>query len=325
MVSRWPDFFIVGAPKTGTTSLWGYLYRHPKVFMASRREGHFFATDLTAPDGAFIRDEEEYLDLFEEAGDADRVGEKSVFYLLSERAAKEIHKRVPDARIIIMLRDPVEMLYSFHSQRVQSGNEDIPDFGEALAAEEDRRRGQRIPRGVWAPTALQYRRLGRYADQVQRYLNLFGEEQIHVVIFDDLVQDTPGTYRSVLEFLDVGPDDRTEFKVANPNRNIRFFRLHRFLHAPPEPLERFARRYLPRDLLRRVVKKARWLNLKTERRPPMDPEIRRALAAELRPDVERLATLIGRDLGHWCRTEGEERTPTTRPSGSHGMTGDQTP
>src|SRR5262249_50339658 len=140
---RKPDLFIVGAPRCGTTAMYTYLGQHPDIFMSARKEPHFFGTDFSSP--ALDRDEQTYLALFTGARNETRAGEASVFYLCSRRAAKEIHAFSPSARIIIMLRNPVEMMYSLHSRHVLTGNEDINDFGTALAAAAERKRGLHLP------------------------------------------------------------------------------------------------------------------------------------------------------------------------------------
>src|SRR5882672_1680365 len=113
---RKPDCFIVGAPRCGTTAMYTYLGQHPEIFMSARKEPHFFGTDLSSP--ALVRDEQQYLSLFAKAQNEKRAGEASVFYLYSQRAAREIHAFCPSARIIIMLRNPVEMMYSLHSRHL---------------------------------------------------------------------------------------------------------------------------------------------------------------------------------------------------------------
>ena len=130
---RKPDFFIVGAPKCGTTAMYQWLDAHPEVFVPVK-EIHYFGADLDhrRPEVSAER----YNGLFEPASTAHKaVGDVGVWYLMSETAAQEIHAYNPDARIIIMLRRPAQMLYSLHSQLLYSGEEDIADFGEALAAE----------------------------------------------------------------------------------------------------------------------------------------------------------------------------------------------
>ena len=138
-----PNFFIVGAPKCGTTALYAYLAQHPDVFMSDPKEPHYFGSDL---DFRYRRrpSDQQYRSYFAGAGDRRRIGEGSVWYLYSECAADEIGQAVPDARIIVMLRDPVEMIPSLHSQFVYNGHEDLA-LADALAAEEDRAQGRRIP------------------------------------------------------------------------------------------------------------------------------------------------------------------------------------
>ena len=131
-----PNFFIVGAAKCGTTSLYRYLRQHPDVFMPEQKEPNFFGSDLSY---RFPRiSQARYLSCFAKAKGETRIGEATTIYLYSEKAAEEIKAFSPEAKIIIMLRNPVDVLYSYHSQQLYSGNEDIPDFEEALRAEVDR-------------------------------------------------------------------------------------------------------------------------------------------------------------------------------------------
>ena len=127
-----PNFFIVGAPKCGTTALHAYLDAHPEIFMSHYKEPRFFGSDLRQRRRPT---KSQYFSCFARARNEKRVGEASVLYLYSKCAAAEIKEFCPEARIIIMLRDPVEMLHSKHSQSIFSGNEVINDFEEALEAE----------------------------------------------------------------------------------------------------------------------------------------------------------------------------------------------
>src|SRR6185295_7304644 len=143
-------------------------------------------SDLSPLAGA-IREEDLYLELFAGAGDCLRVGEASVWYLLSRQAPFEIRAFSPDAKIIILLRDPVQMAYSLHSLYTRSGNEDLPLFEDALAAEAERREGRRIPPGAYFPEGLIYTDVVRHAAKVERYLETFGRENVHCVLLDGLV------------------------------------------------------------------------------------------------------------------------------------------
>ncbi|MBA2377600.1 MAG: sulfotransferase, partial [Rubrobacter sp.] len=215
----YPDFFIVGAPRCGTTFMYEYLSRHPQIFMSPAKEPQYFATDLDSGSYldslTFLRDRNRYLSLFEGAQPGQLTGEGSTWYLYSREAARNIKAANAEARIIIMLRDPVEMLYSLHGRRVYGGSEDLLNFGDALAAEEDRKRGLRMPARARNIQALFYRDVGRYTEQVQRYLDTFGQEQVQVIIFEEFRADPATAYRETLEFLGVDPTVVPDFEVVN--------------------------------------------------------------------------------------------------------------
>lgn len=300
-----PDFFIVGAPKCGTTSLDTYLTEHPSIFMA-KKEQHFFATDLG--DAWHHPAPEEYFRSFAGGRDAQRRGEASGWYLWSRSAASQIHAYNPQAQIIAMLRNPVEMLPSLHSQYLYGGIEDLRDFGEAFAAEADRREGRRIPpKNGSSPWRLFYRDVVRFHEQLERYLDLFGRNQVHVVLFDDLVGAPQKTYRAVLEFLEVDASFLPSFRVMNPNKRVRRPRVKHATSVILDPSSRARRagtRLIPvhavrSALLRHGVAALTRLSTDVRPRPPMDPVQRARLAAELAPDIRRLGELLGRDLTHW--------------------------
>jgi hypothetical protein len=295
---RTPDFFIVGAPKCGTTALNDYLAKHPEIFMAEK-ELHYFGTDIVL---RYQRMKlEEYLGKFRLAGDKKRVGEASVWYLSSRKAALEIKEFCPHADIIIMLRNPVDMLYSLHSQLVYNGDEDIEDFEAALRAEEDRRRGLRIPRATMYPGGLQYRQIARYADQIKRYFDVFPREKILIILYDDLKNDTAAVYRDTLRFLKVRDDFQPELRITNPNKIVRSKELLNFLVDTPSGVMRLARTLMPEALRRKVKNGLNRLNTKFQKRMPMDPGMRQKLTNEFAPEIDRLGDLIGRDLSMWKR------------------------
>jgi len=295
---RRPDFFIVGAPKSGTTALYEYLRQHPDVFMSDPKEPNYFGADLERRRTPRIG-LDEYLSYFAAAGDAKRIGEASVRYLHSRTAASEIAEFAPHARAIIMLRDPVEMMYAMHGELVYIGAEDITDFAAALRAEEDRRQGRRIPPGANKPAALQYRDSARFAEQVDRYFAALGRDRVLVLIYDDFRDDTPGTYRRVLEFLGVDPSFVPNMAVVNPSKQPRSRLLTRLISSPPGWVRRIAAAVLPPRQRKRLFRRALALNSRTAPRQPLDPQLRARLRAEFAPEVRRLGELIGRDLSAW--------------------------
>jgi hypothetical protein len=302
---RKPDFFIVGAPRCGTTAMRAYLVEHPEIFMVSRdglldSEPHFFGTDLYAP--WFIRDEQEYLSLFAGAKNEKHIGEKSTAYLFSRRAASEIKAYQPSARIIIMLRNPVDMLYSLHTCHLNLGYEDIVDFEAALEVEKVRKRGQRLPSNVSSleSWSLLYSERASFTEQVQRYVDAFGWENVHIIIFDDIIGDVTRVYKKTLRFLGVAPYIPPSFVKINPTTGCRSRALLNFLNRPPPALRSLVLAGIPLPIRDRITKGIRRLNRAPV--PALDQEVKRRLQAEFLPEVERLSTLLGRDLTHWCQS-----------------------
>ncbi|MCB9730969.1 MAG: sulfotransferase domain-containing protein [Deltaproteobacteria bacterium] len=300
---RAPDTFLVGHPRSGSGQLNGYLSRHPDIFMA-KKELHFFGTDLGYHDPP--RSTENYLSFFKDARGERRVGEASTWYLFSERAAQEIHDFTPSARILILLRNPLDMLHSLHSHFVFRGDEDIADFGEALAAEADRREGRRQPPYTIPAKALHYRRIADYAPQVRRYLEVFGPEQVHVILNDDFRADPRAVFRGACRFLDVDEDFpgfeevfTPNQRARNSNRTVYSRAVQDFLVHPARQQVLEAVRPTPLPGYRFALRAMRRLNIRYVDRAPMDPELRAALARELTPEIEAIGALLGRDLSHW--------------------------
>jgi hypothetical protein len=294
---RFPDFFIVGAFKSGTTALYEYLRPHPQVFMPFHKEPLYFGDDLTRRYARMTR--EQYLDLFRAARPDQRVGEASAWYLYSRSAAREIAAASPGAQIVVMLRNPVDVMYAEHSQLIFNVEEDIHAFAEALEAEPARRRGERMPPGPLRPETLYYRESVRFAEQLERYFDTFGHERVHVIVYEDFRDDTPGTYRALLEFLGVDPGFVPDFAIRNPNKRVRSSLLQRLTYQPPGPLLRLVPVLRRFPLVHRLRDMVLRLNSSPAPRRAMDPDLRRRLTHELRPEVERLGTLIGRDLSAW--------------------------
>lgn len=302
-----PNAFIVGAPKSGTTALGTYLHAHPEVFVAAK-ELSYFATDLEfrTRKGERLRVPwEDYLAWFAGHEDVKYRVDRSVFYLYSEQAAAEIHRFDPSARIVAMLRNPVDQMHAEHSEMRYQGEEDIADFADALAAEADRRRGRRIPAGCKHAFGLYYRDLTRYASQLERYFSVFGRDQVHVVVFDDLRDDPAGTYRGVLEFLGIDVSHRPELTAVNANKEVRSTALLRTLRTTSPGIRGLGRFLVPSAGARaRLRRRLHSLNTAERPRRPLPAELRRVLALELEPEVERLEALLGRRLPAWHPQRG---------------------
>lgn len=283
-----PNFFIAGMPRSGTTSLYTYLKQHPDVFLSLYKEPHFFGKDLT-PNIYAIRDEAVYYSMFAGAEGKKAVGEGSVWYLTSQTAAAEIKAFNPAAKIIIMLRNPVGMIYSLHGLYIRTGNEDTPDFQAALERQPERERmkGLAIPPACYFPEGLFYTEVGKYYEKVKRFVDVFGMEKLHFIIFDDFSADEARSVRETLAFLEVDDNFRVELDLEKADALIRPMVLQQIRNAHPE-------------VKKRLSIKTGLKAHKSPSRSPLPPELKARLKAFFKEDIEKTGELIGRDLKHWC-------------------------
>jgi hypothetical protein len=278
--------------------MYTYLRQHPEIWVSAHKEPHFFGSDLSLLPGA-VREEELYLALFAGAGDRPRLGEASVWYLMSVRAPFEIHAFAPEARIIILLRDPRQMACSLHALFTRTGNEDLPTFEEALAAEPERREGRRMPPGAYLPEGLLYTDVARHAAKVERYFAVFGRNNVHCILFDDLVRDTATVYRQTLEFLGVDPRFEAELDPRRANERVRMTAIRQLARTPPE--------------VRRRMRFEAMREHESASRNPLSAELSARLREIFADDVARLGALLGRDLGAWTRGETVPPVPASAP------------
>lgn len=302
-----PSLFIVGHSKSGTTALARFLGAHPSVFMSTPKEPNFFARDFTAgvTEGSFTeRSEASYLALFEEARPDQVAGEASASYLYSRVAAEEIARFNPDAKIIIMLREPVSFLQSYHLQKLKNppaDAEDIWDFEQALAAEEDRKHGRRLPPRCQVPQLLYYSERVRYAEQVARYLAHFPRENVLVIVYDDFERDNRRVFREVLSFVGVDPSFEPEFRTYNRGALVRDKRLQSLVGEVAHGRGAFALIHrpvtwlLPAGVRKRLVRSV-YERVVFREKPALSPELVARLKARFRPEVVRISELLGRDL-----------------------------
>ena len=300
-----PNFFIIGAQKAGTTSLYHYLRQHPQVYMSPVKEPFFFNHEI-GPDGRVVKesfggpgrsrnpkfaDLEEYRALFEGVKEELAVGEASVLYIYVPGTAERIERYAPGAKAIALLRDPAERAYSAFLNAVRGGREPLSDFARALREEEGRVREN------WA-YVFRYRSRGFYHAQLERYYEVFGRERVGVWLYEDLKEDPVGVSQSVFRFL--GVDDSFV-----PDASLR----HNPASVPKGEAARLAIRFMNTMLpaVRKVVPSAykvrRLVNTRilTEESPPLDPGVRAELIEGYREDVLKLEELIGRDLSAWLR------------------------
>jgi Sulfotransferase family len=296
---RAPDFFIVGHPKCGTSALFRMLAAHPGLHLP-RKEPHYFVPELRSRYSTrFSGGIEEYLSLFEEARPDQLIGEATTTYLWSQTAAARIAEVQPDARIIAILREPASFLRSLHLQFVRSHVETEGDLRRALALEDDRREGRRIPASSTRPKQLLYSEHVRYTEQLRRYRDLFGPERVLVLIYEDFRADNEATLRQVLRFLD--RDETTlpslEVNRATAMRSPRLYNLVRTLYLGRAPAPRAVKRSVKAVTSQRLRRSAMRRMRRMQREPPPpDEQLMRELRTRFLPEVVALSDYLQRDL-----------------------------
>lgn len=302
-----PDFFIVGAPKCGTTSMARWLTAHPEMFVL-RGEPHYFGSDI-----AYNRPRLSYMQyraLCRAAGPVQRLGDRSTWSLFSTRAAEEIHAVRPDARIIAMVRDPAEMIHSLHAHHVLRGQrDDCIELEQALAREPLRRTGRCVPSSARFAESLFYTAVPRYAEQLERYCDRFGRSRVHIVVFDELRERPERTYQQVLDFLDVDPGPAIDFRIHNAAGPSADDWLHR---AWKRSLLRYRIRSLAPEWLyaRLRARPRRAARAAADRSaPPLSESMRQTLDTALLPEVRKLERLLGRALPNWAASARGASSP----------------
>jgi hypothetical protein len=300
-----PNFFIIGAPKCGTTSLSQYLGGHPNIFVSRVKEPHYFDLDTSR---RMKLKPQTYMSLFANANpNVHRaVGEASTGYLSSNAAVPDILRFNPDAKLIVMLRNPVELVQALHSEMYFEGVEDVGEFERAWNLERERRRGISVPPACWEAKKLFYSELGKLGDQVERLFTVAPRSRIMVIIFDDFACDTQRIYEQVLTFLNVPSDSRTSFPPMNQNRRIRSPRIQRALAWSSNYVRLFRATsgydlHFGLGLLPRMMR----LNSCSAPRKPISSKLSSELSDFYSDDICKLSTLLSRDLSSWLTAPRE--------------------
>jgi hypothetical protein len=300
-VIRAPDFAIVGAAKCGTTALYAYLAAHDGVAMSSRKEPCYWSPDVVRT--ARIESRVDYEGLWAGAPAAALRGEASTAYIESRVAIPAILRERPDALLIAMVRNPLEMAAARHSDLLNRFQEDVGDFETAWRLQDVRRRGERLPRECTEPNALQYADGARIGDLIERFFETVPEAQRLVILFDDLKAEPRAVYLRTLDFLGLADDGRRYFAPVNANRNMRSTRLAALHRSIPRRLKAL---YAPtRAAARKVgISPSRIIDRFNREKAPR-PLLRPAFEAELlelfAPQTAKLSALLGRDLAHWTK------------------------
>ncbi|MEM1413777.1 MAG: sulfotransferase [Myxococcota bacterium] len=285
-----PNLFVLGAPKCGSTTAHHVLAQHPSIWMSERKEAHYLCPEFQASTSP-IRTRAEYHALFAPGEGLAFRGESTPWYLYSESARSQIHHHYPEARFVVILRDPAAMLHALHGELYFQGMDSIASFEEALdAGRRDRPRSEHWRK--W-----DYRSWGDYATHLERWFEAFPRERFHVLFLDDLKADPEGEARKLHDFLGL-PHAPTTVEKTNVAKTLRSGRLAKAMRSKGSPVRR-AGKLLPAPARRRLGRLAWEWNVQRGRRAPLEPALRASLTRELAPSVVRLEALLDTPLASW--------------------------
>lgn len=293
-----PDFFIVGAPKCGTTSLYYYLSQHKNIFLAPK-ELYFFGNDFTYLNGKSSLNH--YQSFFKDAQQGQLIGEASVWYLFSKKAAAEIKAYNSNSKIIIMLRQPTDMIYSLHQHQLFNGNENITDFETALKAQDERAEGEKIPQQLGCPIeGLQYLQVGKYYEQVERYFNVFGKKNVHIVWFDDFKNELQTEYEKICAFLGILPLKSIDLSIQNKRQKARSKGFTKLLKHRSATAIKLIKTILPSRKLRYKLLDFFWkMNSKSAPKAILPNTLKLRLDDYFLEDIKHLDKLTNKNLSNW--------------------------
>ncbi|MEZ5921062.1 MAG: sulfotransferase [Parvularculaceae bacterium] len=293
-----PTFIIFGASRSGTTGLYTYLKQHPEIFMSPLKETNFFAyegrlLDCRGPGAEYVNNSitrfEDYAALFHKAGDAKARGEASPLYLYVPGTAERIKARLPDVRLIAILRNPVEQAFSHYLYAKRQMLEPLDDFNAALDEEQ-----ARVNAG-WQPM-FHYARFPRFAEQLRPYFEAFDRRHINIYLYEDLQEEPAAVLKSIFQFVGVDdsfvPDINYRPNAGGVPRNAR---IQDFI-MKPNIATGIAAAILPFEFRRRIRDSISNWNVKRDEIPP---KARARLLRELADEIRILGPMIGRDLSGW--------------------------
>lgn len=289
-----PNFLIVGAVKSGTTSLYEYLKQHPDIFMPDWKELSYFIGDFFSPLHR-VKTSHLYYRIFSKADNQSAVGEVSTAYLYDIDSSKLIKKELGKIKIIILLRDPSAMSYSLYNHQLRREGETIDSFEKALEREEIRKADLNFRKSCygWHANYYYYQR-GRYYGQVKRYIDTFGKDNILVILFEELVSETLSVLKNTFQFLGVDDSFVPEIKVHNPAGSI--LDIPRFWKDTGVFLKT-----LQFVFSKNLIKKVPNLLRNVGRKPPQPINVltEEKLRKKFYEDICKLEQLIGKDLSIW--------------------------
>jgi hypothetical protein len=292
-----PNFFIVGFPKCGTTSLAHYLSEHPDICISSIKEPYYFALDLINRSLSGITDLDSYLELFDQEKAYKAIGEASVGYIYSDCAIENILAFVNEPKFIVVVRNPIEIAQSAHAQMLKDGNEDVKSFDEAWSLSDSRMMGECLPNTLHEKIFVAYKEIGKIGTYLERFLGKVPRDSVHIIVYDDMLKNMSSVYAGVLRFLGVPVIDRTDFPILNPRTYVKSKLFSQILNKPPRSLLNFIF-YLKRIVgIERLGLKRKLLELNASRSKKEIPEnLSENMKICFHEEVHKLEFILNRKL-----------------------------
>jgi hypothetical protein len=281
----WPNFFIIGAMRAGTTSLYEYLKQIPEIYMSPVKELNYFSVNVN-PTILFskpIKTKNEYLQLFKNVKNESVIGEASPSYLWDPMAAELIHKEIPNAKIIIILRNPISRSFSHYLLLKSKGEDNLLSFREEMQKGSENKNSDFSARIFEA---------GLYSKQVEKYLQKFGSEHVKIFIFEEFFKDINSSLKKVLEFLELKSDLR---KISLKTHNYYSIPRDKFSKniLKSEKIKNIGKKIIPYEIGEYVIKK---ILTKQAKKPIISSEDYQFVKKLYFNDVQNLKKIIGRDL-----------------------------
>ena len=294
------NLFLIGAAKSGTTSLANYLNEHPDIFISDPKEPNYFAEEL--PDSyREIRDYPSYKSLFENAGDFKIIGEASTMYLPYTNSIERIIRYNENALFLVVIRNPIEMARSWHSHKLYYRNENIEDFEQAWMLQKKRESGLNIPRKCSVPFHLQYKEFCSVGTQLMNVLKLIERDRIHIILHDDLKKDPKSTMSEIFDFLELDRFKKDSFEKHNQNKQAKSKFLQNIVtRISPETSKTI--KHLKNKMGLNNISPIKFLikknTIKTER-TPLSTEFHRIISSAFESEIQLIEKITSRNLNHW--------------------------
>jgi hypothetical protein len=290
--SNLPTFFIIGAPKCGTTSLAHWLAQHSRVFVSPYKEPHHYNTDMRHQ---IFKDRKAYENLFSKAtANHLAIGEASVWYLYSRDAVSNIEAINQSARYIVCLRNPIDMYQSLHMQQLFSGNEIEQNPEKAWHLSIERKCGINIPANAIDPLTLIYHEACALGSQLERLYSYVPKDRVHVILLDDMAKSPDDVFDGVLRFLGLPADPGVLLLKQNEAKARRSAVLRKIVHSMGRTKQKLG---ITTEF--GLLSQLELINTKKNPKIPLSPEFRAYLIDYFRSEIAILSRLLGTNLNFW--------------------------